>query len=197
MAQIRFVGAEVRVDPEWPDPAWEDARRARYLLRRDVGRPLSLDRAVWSSCPMAAGERPPDTLPWVSLEEVSQWAVDAKTTFTLPPVTIVIGLVIEDATDAALAESRGVDSELVAEAGWRLLGFDVSDGAISGLSNCGYEEAEADALRAVWGARLNEHGLFAEVHDALAFRRATDARVPEHAPFAVYALWLASQRDAG
>ncbi len=63
--------------------------------------------------------------------------------------------------------------------------------------DCGYEEVEADALRAAWAARLDEHGLFAEVQDALAFRRATDTRVPEHAPFADHARWLALPRDAG
>ena len=58
------------------------------------------------------------------------------------------------------------------------------------MSNCGYKAEEADALREAWGARLNDHGLFDEIHDALAFRAVTDARVREHAPFAVYAVWM-------
>lgn len=79
MARTLLVGAEVRVDPEPPDPSWDDARRESYLLCRDVGRPLSIDRTVWPSCPMADGQRFPDPLPWVSIEEVRQRAVEART----------------------------------------------------------------------------------------------------------------------
>lgn len=140
---------------------------------------------------MADGRPSPEALPWVSVEEVRQRAVEARTTRQLHAVTLVIGFVIETSNDDALAASQGIDTDLVVEPGWRLLGFDIADGtAISGLSNCGYQEDEADALRDAWAPRLNEHGLFVEVHDALAFRAVTDARVREHAPFAVYAIWL-------
>ena len=92
--------------------------------------------------------------------------------------------------DEALAASQGIETEMVVEPGWRPLGFDIADGAISGLSNCGYLPDEAHALREAWAARLNEHGLFDEARDALAFRAVTDARVREHAPFAVYGIWM-------
>jgi hypothetical protein len=190
MARTLLVGAEVRVDPEAPDPCWDDARRESYLLRRDVGRPLSIDRTVWPSCPMADGQRSPDALPWVSIEEVRQRAVEARTTHQLRVVTIVLGLVIENANDEALAASQGIENQMIVEPGWQLLGFDIADGALSGLSNCGYKADEATGLRDAWAGRLNGHGLFDEVHDALAFRTVTEARVREHAPFAVYAMWL-------
>jgi len=68
--------------------------------------------------------------------------------------------------------------------------YDVADGGISGLSNCGYrDDDEALVPRAVWAPRLNEHGLFDDVEHAVAFRGLTDRRAPEHAPFAVYGLW--------
>ena len=172
------------MDPEAPDPAWDGARRESYLLRRDVGRPLSVDRSVWPSCPEPDGQRSPDALPWVSVDEVRQRARQ------LHGVTIVIGLVVEISDDEALAARQGIESAVLVEPGWRLLGFDVADETgISGLSNCGYQEDEADALRDAWAPRLNEHGLFDEAADALAFRAVSDARVREHAPFAVYAIW--------
>jgi hypothetical protein len=74
---------------------------------------------------------------------------------------------------------------------WRLLGFDVADaGLTSGLSNCGHKQSEIAGLRASWVADLNEHHLFTDMARALAFRDVTDRRVPEHAPFFVYALSL-------
>ncbi len=140
---------------------------------------------------MADGQPSPQALPWVGVEEVRQRAVETGATRQRRAVTIVIGLVIENANDEALAASQGIDTELVVEPTWRRLGFDIADGtAISGLGNCGYEADEADTLRDAWAARLNDHGLFDDVHDALAFRAVTDARVREHAPFAVYAVWL-------
>jgi hypothetical protein len=57
-------------------------------------------------------------------------------------------------------------------------------------ANCGYAADEVDALRARWGRRLNESHLFGSIGEALAFREVADARVPEHAPFFVYRLYL-------
>jgi hypothetical protein len=48
-----------------------------------------------------------------------------------------------------------------------------------------------DRLRAAWALRVNDHGLIAELSDATLFGSLTDERVPEHAPFEVYGIWLA------
>jgi hypothetical protein len=61
-------------------------------------------------------------------------------------------------------------------------------GFTSALSNCSFAEGERESLRASWGVALNEHHLFMDVEKAFAFRRLSDSRVPEHAPFFVYAL---------
>jgi len=194
MARILFAGADVRVAPESLEAAWDDTRRERYLLRPTVARPLSVDRAVWPACPTADGDRSPAVLPWVSVETVLQRAGEARRKEQLRVVTVVIGLVVETSNDEALAASRGIDAEMVADPRWRPLGFDIADGTdISALSNCADEAHEANALRNVWAPRLNDHGLFDELHDALAFRTLTDERVREHAPFAVYGMWLVGE----
>jgi hypothetical protein len=80
---------------------------------------------------------------------------------------------------------------------WRFLGYDIADaGDISGLSNCGFEGRELERLRPTWAPRLNDHGLFSDISDAVSFRSATDQRVREHAPFQVYGLWLVAQNSA-
>lgn len=191
MARTLFLGAEVRVDPESQGSPWDDARRTTYLLHRNVARPLSVDRAVWASFPTANGECPSDPLPWVSVEAVLERAAEARATGQLRVVTLVIGLVVAGSSDESLAASQGIGVEVVVEPGWQPLGFDIADATmVSGLSNCAYTADEAAALRDPWSARLNEHGLFAFLPDALAFRTVTDERVREHAPFAVYAMWL-------
>jgi hypothetical protein len=74
---------------------------------------------------------------------------------------------------------------------WQFLGFDIADGGfISGLSNCGYEDAERDGLAAEWAQYLNRRHLFDDLQRAFQFRELTNARVPEHAPFFVIRLWL-------
>lgn len=71
---------------------------------------------------------------------------------------------------------------------WKLLGYDVADKyLLSGLMNCGYKK-EGDYNK--FKNSLNEYHLFNSINDAKEFKRSTNARVPEHAPFFVYGLWL-------
>ncbi len=75
----------------------------------------------------------------------------------------------------------------------RLLGYDIADDVfLSGLSNCGYTEEETAMLRSTWAARLNRFHLFDQLDAASEFKALTDARVPEHAPFFVFGLYLLS-----
>jgi len=111
-------------------------------------------------------------------------------------LVIALGIVAAHPQEGqAIAKAVGADAELKVQPGWDFLGFDVADGTTSGLSNCGYDEHQLAGLRRVWAPRLNHHGLFRELTDALAFRWLTNKRVPEHAPFYVYALWVVPLDD--
>lgn len=150
------------------DPNWTNARRAMHLLRLDVVRPLSVDALVWP-CVITGTELPSWTGEfglWEDLARLEQF----------------VGL----RPHQRIAVTRTAESIQ----GWSLLGSDVADGAlISGLSNCGYRQDEMSTLRKFWASRLNGNHLFDAFDDASRFREMTDARVPEHAPFAVYGLW--------
>jgi hypothetical protein len=185
MPRMLFVGFDVRERVDEPDAEWDASRRETYLLRLDIARPLSIDRRVWRARRLGDGELV-DPPPWVELETLRQRAI-------APYALVAMGLLADSAEDDAIARARGADADMKAEPTWRFLGFDVLDGAISGLSNCGYAEDGVAALRATWGPRLNEHGLFADPSDALVFRAATNDRVPEHAPFVVGGIWLVEQ----
>ena len=81
---------------------------------------------------------------------------------------------------------------------WRFLGYDVADeGFISGLSDCGYQADEL-RLKTGWELSLNEWHLFTQSKQAIKFKRMTDRRVAEHAPFCIYGLYslLRSGGDA-
>ncbi len=74
---------------------------------------------------------------------------------------------------------------------WEFLGYDVSDNwLLSGLSNCLSANDPEYAKWEEWFAiKLNDHGLFTEIDDAVEFTGAIDEKVKEHAPFAPYGIW--------
>lgn len=193
MPRILYAGADIRESPDQLDADWTLDRREKYLLRTDAVRPLSVDPNVWGRVVNPDGEAS-GPLPWISVEDVLE-GIGVRAGLGRQ-VAIVIGVVAEDSQEeTAIAREMGADTALEAHASWRLLGFDVANGATSGLSNCGYDGIEASVLRPVWASRLNEHGLFSDLIDALAFRRLTDQRVSEHAPFRVYGLWMVGLDD--
>jgi len=190
VAHVLFAGADVRVDPELPDAAWDRSRRELYLLRPDVARPLSVDTSVWPRPESVAGELG-DSLPWVGAEAVRRRWATSPAGRSDRSVVVALGVVAADTrARQILAQQRGIDTEVTVGPSWRFLGFDIVDGGISGLSNCGFDEAERGGLRARWGRRLNDHGLFTELSDAISFKAVTDKRVPEHAPFEVWGIWI-------
>jgi hypothetical protein len=185
--RILYAGADVRVPLADPDRDWNDVRREQFLLRTDVSRPASVDRMVWGVPAEEAAATIGDPLPWVTIDEVRRKVHDAA----LRAVVLVIGLAVADSVEANDANGRmGIHTELVIQPSWQFLGFDVADGSISGLCDCGYENDEARVLRPAWAPRLNVHGLFGDAADAFAFRDVTNTRVSEHAPFFVYGLWV-------
>lgn len=70
------------------------------------------------------------------------------------------------------------------------VGYDIADYyLLSGLMNCGFTEEERQRA-ARWIPHLNRRHLFDSYEPAMAFKHETDDRVPEHAPFFVFGLWL-------
>jgi hypothetical protein len=180
-------GFDARAPVRLADPDWTDPRRAQYLLRPDISRPLSVDPRVWrGALPSGVTDGfAPDY--WADLGALRHaceaHGLDA-TTATL------VALAVRDGRDEARALFIPCSPSTLDPA-WPLLGWDVADtGLTSALSNCGYLPAEADTLRRVFGPQLNAHGLFDTPHAAEAFRADSDERVPEHSPFLVHGIFL-------
>jgi hypothetical protein len=74
---------------------------------------------------------------------------------------------------------------------WIPAGFDVCEEVgYSGLMNCAYTRELREDLARNWATRLNRHHLLDTLEFADEFRKLTDLRVPEHAPFLVHRLYF-------
>jgi hypothetical protein len=207
------LGLDARLPPaQYLAREWTAQRRELFLLRPDIDQPLSVDRLVWPSLFRFPGDRPDPgradapAATGLSFGEVALrlWRDrdHLQTALTAPggaaAVPIRIDLLTEGA-DAAHAAWRilNVVPEPLLDGSdtWAVAGHDVADASLlSGLMNCGYSQPERKALRPVWAAKLNRAGLFDSADDAFAFRAATESRVPEHAPFFVFAIRVRSSR---
>ena len=192
---------------------WSEDSRHQFLLRPDVEWPLSIDRSVWPSVFFSTRFRDfrdsYSTIPvdrelegndWLDLERMRTY-YHAHRELAPGGVFVGIELLSEKTADGPVILYEGSGGSLYGITleptlpdrlpdGSTLLGYDVADaGRISGLANCGYTDENAGALKPAWGPRLNSVGLLSTLEDAVAFRQASDERVPEHAPFWVYALW--------
>lgn len=180
-------------------------RRERFLLRTDVTKPLSTDVMVWPTvfdAPDVEHLKLSDDglgsagLPspvwtgfaqdlWEDLRQLEEalhagWGSDPRHCWI-----IAVSVVGEWRTQV-----HPVTPPAVSE-GCRFIGYDVSDGfLLSGLTNCGYKEDEAQAMRDRWAPQLNAFHLFESVADADQFREVSNDCVKEHAPFFVYGLRL-------
>lgn len=191
----RLIGFDARASSAGVD-AWSPERRARYLLR-DAGRPLSVDDSVW---PSVLDERHDPTARtgalglWDDLSRLRS-ALVGRSPETWWTVAFTVRLDLMRAEDLPLWQDGSPRLPAVTpptvEPAWRRLGFDVADQwLLSGLANCGYDDAEWRDYPARFGAALNEHHLFARAEDADHFRSDADLRVSEHAPFFVIGLYL-------
>lgn len=202
----QLLGFDIREMWSQMDVTWPESRKARYQLRADVTKVLSVGVLVWPRVVLGVEKnvRAPsqwrDLGLWDNLHHLQEYLRQNAKTIQRPYQLIGITLlrnalpVPEQDMWASLAPT--VPASLNKE--WAFLGYDVADeGFISGLSDCGYEADELH-LRTGWELALNEWHLFTQSKQALKFQRMTDQRVDEHAPFCIYGLYslLQSGGDA-
>lgn len=184
-----LYGFDARMPIRVADPNWSDLRRAQYLLRPEILRPLSVDTQVWPRV-LPAGVTDgfaPDY--WANLDALRHTC--ASKGFSGDAVTLIALAVCGNGDQASSLFVPCEPSTI--DPAWQPLGWDVADnGLVSGLSNCGYRQEEVEALRPMFSPQLNEHGLFNSREAAEAFRVVSDKRVPEHAPFLIHRIFYIS-----
>lgn len=212
----RVIRFDARLDKDdYVKKLWDSEHRDCFLLKPDIEWPLSVDPMAWPSVFYSVIFREATNFPygsievdpsvdggqyWLNLDQMTQY-YDAHRKGGSRGVFIGIDLFSEQSlggdtvpyegpkgVQCALTLGRAVPSDRPATS--ELLGYDVADGSwISGLCNCEYSREEKEQLTPVWVPRLNNFGLIASLDHATDFKRLSDARVPEHSPFWVYAIW--------
>jgi len=207
-----LLGYDIRLEySEFADGHWDAEKRAVFLLRTEIVSPASVDSWIWPSVFRCRHLYPTPTLTphqgvieieptnfehsvtclWPDLDAMN--ACYADHTLAIQTVPLAIVLLGEDERvhsnhSVAVLDADRMSADPPYE--WTLLGYDVADhGLTSGLSNCGYSAAEKPEWQQRWAPLLNDHGLLPTIDDAGAFATASDARVPEHAPFFIYGLF--------
>lgn len=171
--------------------------RQKFLLRRQVDKVLSTDTLVWPSV-FALNETldPPSQRAvtqdlWGNLQEVKS-CIAKGDDLPLRPCWIVGVTKLVDSGWKQEMQAAGYPIEPPElDEGWSLIGYDVSDQVLlSGLSSCSYTPDEVQTLGERWGPHLNEYHLLTSQREAVQFTKLSDGRVPGHAPFFVFGLYL-------
>jgi len=209
MAQARddgiVVGYGARETGLRRPASWGAEGMRAALLRRDVDRPLSIDRLVWPSVFDFHPElEPPYTGLyaglWDSLQRLRQHLDRQELSgeeYVIAAFTVITaGCQSAEVADISRCGEVTVPGKL--DAGWRFLGYDVADdSATSALitMRAAADAADPEAHRRRWAGHLNRAHLFDDLAPAVELRRHSNRVIPAHAPFFVYGLWSIREGD--
>ncbi|MBF0548856.1 MAG: hypothetical protein HQM08_30835 [Candidatus Riflebacteria bacterium] len=194
----------------WVENFWNKERREKYLINPQTPHPLSVDTCVWPSIFLQSDKEAifPKPVTKISVEtkdfrlnNLRLWSdIENMTSFfkkfnDLGLHGKSVGFTVfsdtpfeEDDYFSAVLEPRLKFGDI--SKSWKLLGYDIADRYfLSGLSNCGFDDAEKKQLSFDWKPKLNEFGLFSDILDASCFKKLTNSRVAEHSPFFIYSLY--------
>ena len=207
------TGFDARVAVDGDDAWSEDKKRQWQLFRLDVRRPLSIDTLVWPSLFDRHDELRPDYIGlgyplWEKLSRLNQIVKRHDQLKALDSDVIACALIVELCTLAErrvwheflppvgkenIGPSTILASPSAIDERWTFLGYDVADeSGTSALITMRHptDAGQIDELRTRWGPRLNDAHLFDDRSQAGQFKKLSNQRIPEHAPFFVYGLWL-------
>lgn len=181
---------------------WPSNRRLAFLLSPKITVPLSVDNEVWPSIFESASKfhRPAWTGAvhnlWEDFDSLTDFLSDVSADSEQPFLAMIsITLIEKYCSSEQLREWRN-GIERVKPCGSpstaHILGYDVADNYLcSSLTNIGYSDGDGQQkLKDTFAKHLNCFHLFEDPEMASTFADASNKRVPEHAPFFVFALCL-------
>lgn len=191
-----LLGYDAREDWISFQDSWSRDRRQRLLIRQDIEKPLSVDTAVWPSVfDLVPCLHRPDWTGYVQdlWEDLQALTTAVQAVELSKPICYVAIELLEEFCSCEVAEDwrervPRVVSPDVRSLPHSLVGYDVADYyLLSGLTNC---EPSLQHRSSKWAAHLNKYHLFEKAEVAFEFKAEVEARIPEHAPFFLFALWL-------
>jgi len=198
------LGYDIRESPTRLPETWEEKRRNIFLILPSVAAPLSLDPNVWTSIfrsnEATFQESEADVLVRFPSDRyaIHELFDTPAEMFAIAEANTRLGRFHWPIAVEILAESRaGADEwlnfsmtgpcELDLKSGI-FLGFDVTSEDGSALMNLGYTKEDIAIYRPLFMDKLNGNHLFADLEDALLFRKMAPERSPSHGPYFVVAL---------
>lgn len=188
MNQPRAHLSDVSIRSMGQDSDWTRERRRCFLIDPNIAIPKSVDSNVWESI-VSTDEYEAVGRTWHWHDWPAMLRAHERRQLIGPRAAAASILYADIGTPDHMWVS-GLTVEEVHRFGV-LLGYDVADiDWVSGLSNCGYERGEVEEAGAMFGRLLNENGLFTDFDAALRCAEYTSLRVPEHAPFYPYGVYV-------
>jgi hypothetical protein len=203
------LGFDIRIiDPLVISKLWDRPRRERYLIRSEIGYPLSVDSVVIPSIfeftEGVGSSSDKIVLPPSDMHQraFSLWrrfssmkgVITKQKNVHLAILTMAITSVdkeihkLDYRWESLLTEPA--DPNVLDHHEWQLAGYDVADQYLtSGLSNCGLDNEERPLVAGQFQKSINEFGLFSNMNSATAFKAFIDHKIPEHAPFFVFGIY--------
>ncbi len=168
---------------------WTADRRENYLLRKEIHRPVSVDRIVWPTVQPAQTPSGGVFDYWTDLSELQQALKRANYDKNSVLLVALAVCTLDKTAEDFFMPCNPSDIDI----NWRSLGYDIADnGLISGLSNCGFFKEDGENVRKLrdnLNPKLNNYGLFDCFEEADEFRIWSNKRIPEHFPFLVHQLF--------
>jgi hypothetical protein len=187
---------------------WPEERQRRFLLRRDIIKPLSADTVTWRSVFDAQTSVQPPVWEhlimglWNNLATLQEYLDTGWSASTHPYWLIAVTLHREGHERESMVERNAKSLEIIPalrDPAWEFLGYDVCDEwLLSGLTDLAWGDGspeEVQAIRQQYVPSLNEYNLFTSVDSAAAFIPLAEEGAPPHAPFFVFGLWLIKKQE--
>jgi hypothetical protein len=182
---------------------WSEERQRRFLLRRDIIKPLSTWHGVWQSVfdAQTSVQRPEwgglIMGLWDKLAALQEYLETVWSASTHPYWLIAVTLHREERQRESLVERYARSAEIIPalrDPAWGLLGYDVCDEwLLSGLTDLAWGDGSLEEVQAIsqkYLPSLNAYHLFTSVDSAAEFIPLAEEGARAHAPFFVFGLWL-------
>jgi hypothetical protein len=200
-SEERLLGFDAREMWTQFEETWPQEQRWTYLLIDKLVKPLSVSVRIWApaledvSKDIKSQDWRASLGQWDSLNGMQMYLESRRDEIAGPywivGITLLYGILTEREKREEWHAFLPSTSPSTIDRDWSLLGYDVATGGLlSGLSACGYDSSSAPKLREKWEPHLNKYHLLTSQDRAIEFMKMTDDRVPEHAPFFVFGLYL-------